>query len=235
MLVLYVNNADARAQEGLEPVNVLVVQELIPAGTPVGEIGAKLQTKALAKTAVAAGTLDSLSGHEAKVTAADLLPGEQLLGARLVEPEDFLPGTVPVPDGLEEVTVLLAPERMLGGRIKAGDSVGLYISIQLDEGLTALPGVPQEAEGFKEFTNQNFQNVLVTAVQQAAPETEDSASTAEDVAMPNGSAFVTLAVNDLSASKVIFGAEFGTIWLSKENDKSEEANPPIITVPEVTK
>ncbi len=234
LLVLYVKGADARALQGAEPVEVLVVQEQVPAGTPVNELTEFLQAEAIPKSVVPEDSLTTLDGQDGKITAADLMPGEQLLAARLVAPEQFSPGTVPVPEGLEEVTILLAPERMLAGRLKAGDSVGLYISGKLEEEAPPIDRLPGEMVGFKQRTNLNLQNVLVTAVQQAAPQTEDSQN-GEGVAMPNGSAFVTFALNDMNAGRVIFGAEFGSIWLTKETDTSEEADPPVITTPEVVK
>ncbi|MHA7143346.1 Flp pilus assembly protein CpaB [Arthrobacter sp. TmT3-37] len=236
LLVLYVGAADSRAQEGLSPTEVLVVQERVPAGTPVDELSTMVTSESLVKSAVVPLALTTLEGQETRITAVDLLPGEQLLAERLVKPEDFAPGTVPVPDGLEEVTVLLAPERMLGARISAGDRVGVYISGELEEEAPDFERLPDEMIGFKQYTNLNFQNVLVTAVQQAAPEAEDSAGAGADaVAMPTGSAFVTLAVNDLDAGRIIFGAEFGSIWFTKESDASQEADTPVITIPEVVK
>ncbi|WP_246018821.1 Flp pilus assembly protein CpaB [Arthrobacter crusticola] len=232
--MIYVKGADTRALQGVEPTEVLVVQEQVPAGTPVSELSAFLQAEALPQSAVPKDSLNTLEGQDGKITAADLMPGEQLLAARLVAPEQFSPGTVPVPQGLEEVTILLAPERMLAGRLKAGDSVGLYVSGELKEEAPVFDRLPAEMTGFKQHTNLSLQNVLVTAVQQAAPETEGSQN-GEGVAMPNGSAFVTFALNDMNAGRVIFGAEFGTIWLTKETDTSEEADPPIITIPEVLK
>ncbi|WP_159617647.1 Flp pilus assembly protein CpaB [Arthrobacter zhaoguopingii] len=236
LLVIYVKGADARALQGAEPVEVLVVQERVPAGTPVDELSDFLQAEAIPQSAVPEDSLNTLDGQDGKITAADLMPGEQLLAARLVAPEQFSPGTVPVPEGLEEVTILLAPERMLAGRLKAGDLVGVHISGELVEEAPPNDRLPGEMIGFKEYSNLNFQNVLVTAVQQAAPQTEDSANGEDEgVAMPNGSAFVTLALNDFNAGRVIFGAEFGAIWLTKETDTSEEGNPPVITIPEVVK
>ncbi|MEC5199152.1 pilus assembly protein CpaB [Arthrobacter sp. PL16] len=234
LLVLYVGAADSRAQEGLAPTQVLVVSERVPAGTSTEDLPTFLTTQSLVKSAVAPRALTTLDGQENKITAVDLLPGEQLLTERLVAPEDFAPGTVPVPDGLEEVTILLAPERMLGGRITAGDDVGVYISGELTEEAPDFERLPDEIKGFKQHTNLSLQNVLVTAVQQAAPQTEDSAD-AEGIAMPSGSAFVTLALNDFDSGRVIFGAEFGSIWFTKESDSSEEADPPVITIPEVLK
>lgn len=232
LLVLYVGAADSRAQEGLEPTEVLVVSERIPAGTPVEDLRSMVTTESVVQSAVTPQALTTLDGQEEKITAVDLLPGEQLLAERLVAPEDFSPGTVPVPDGLEEVTVLLAPERMLAGRLKAGEFVGVHISGELEEEAPNFDRLPDEMVGFKQYTNLKLQNVLIVAVQQAAPETEDSAN-GEGVAMPNGSAFVTFALDDQDAGRVIFGAEFGTIWLTKETETSEVADPPVITIPEV--
>jgi pilus assembly protein CpaB len=39
LLFVYVQGAANRAQAGLEPVNVLVVQEAIPAGTKASDLG----------------------------------------------------------------------------------------------------------------------------------------------------------------------------------------------------
>jgi pilus assembly protein CpaB len=73
----------------------------------------------------------------------------------------------------------------------------------------------------------------VTAVQKAAADTaktgSPSTSTDKAVAMPNGSAFVTVARTDADAAKMVFGAEFGTLWLSKQTDTTKKNNPPVTT------
>lgn len=233
LLFVYVQGAAARAQAGLEPVNVLVVQERIPAGTKAADLGSKVKSSSIPKSAVPAGALASLGDAEGKVTAVDLEPGEQLLAARLVDPRDLVPGTVPVPDGLEEVTLLLTPERLLGGRIEAGDKVTVYTSFKSEEDMPAGARVPAEVKGWKQSTGILFHDVLVTAVQKAEPDTKKTGSEAEatpnGVAMPNGSAFVTLARTDAQAAKLVFGAEFGTIWLAKQTDTSTKSKAPVIT------
>ncbi|ELT43589.1 Flp pilus assembly protein CpaB [Arthrobacter nitrophenolicus] len=177
-------------------------------------------------------TLDEQAG---KVTAVALEPGEQLLAARLVDPRDLVPGTVPVPEGLEEVTVLLTPERLLGGRIEAGDTVTVYTSFEAEESIPADAPVPAELRGWKQSTGILFHDVLVTAVQKAAPETKKSSGNGDqdtaqsEVEMPNGSAFVTVARSDADAAKLVFGAEFGTIWLAKQTDTSTKSDPPVTT------
>jgi pilus assembly protein CpaB len=235
LLFVYVQGASARAQEGLEPVSVLVVTEQVPAGTKSSELSGKVRTESLPKSAVPAGALSTLDEQAGKVTAVGLEPGEQLLAARLVDPRDLVPGTVPVPEGLEEVTILLTPERLLGGRIEAGDKVTVYTSFKTEDDMPADAPVPAEVKGWKQSTGLLFQDVLVTAVQKAAPETKKSAdnggsaTTGSEVEMPNGAAFVTVARSDADAAKLVFGAEFGTIWLAKQTDTSTKSDPPVTT------
>ncbi|MHA7297375.1 Flp pilus assembly protein CpaB [Pseudarthrobacter sp. MDT1-22] len=217
LLFVYVQGAAARAQEGLEPVNVLVVTERVPLGTKISDLAGKVKTEALPKSAVPEGALVTLDGQDGKVTSAGLEPGEQLLAARLVDPRDLVPGTVPVPEGMEEVTFLLAPERILGGRVDAGDTVTVYSSFD---------------SGDQPSTGLLFHDVLVTAVQKAATETKNStgsSSTEKTVEMPNGSAFITVARSDADAAKLVFGAEFGTLWLAKQTDTTAKTDPPVTT------
>ncbi|QOI62579.1 pilus assembly protein CpaB [Arthrobacter sp. TES] len=229
LLVTYVQGADKRAQQGLEPVNVLVVKERIPAGTKTEDLANKVKTETLPQSAVAQGTISALGDQKGKVTSVDLQPGEQLLGVKLVNPNELVPGTVPVPEGLQETTFVLAPERILGGRIEAGDTVTVFASFKLDEAVPAGAGLPAGLTGWKNFTELLQHDVLVTAVQQAAPDAEKSAGTEKGVALPNGSAYVTVALSDANASKMVFGAEFGTLWLSKQTDKTAKSDPPTTT------
>ncbi|MEO5317936.1 RcpC/CpaB family pilus assembly protein [Arthrobacter sp. CC3] len=232
LLVVYVQGADNRAAQGLEPVNVLVVKESIPAGTKAEDLNSKVQLEAIPQAAVPDGAIESLSDYKGKITSVGLEPGEQLLTARLVDPRDLLPGTVPVPDGLEEVTFLLAPERILGGRLEAGDKVTVYTSFKSEEEMPAGANVPAEVKGWKQSTGLLFQDVLVTAVQKAAPATEKNSGATESdkgIEMPNGSAFITVARSDADAAKLVYGAEFGTIWLAKQTDTSTKSDPPVTT------
>lgn len=216
LLFVYVQGASARAQAGLEPVDVLVVTERVPAGTTSSDLAGKVRSEALPKSAVPEGALANLDQQEGKVTAVGLEPGEQLLPARLIDPRELIPGTVPVPEGLEEVTLLLSPERILGGRIEAGDKVTIYTSFEKAEEQTGLL----------------FHDVLITAVQKAPSETNNSSGSGSSepaVEMPTGSAFITFARSDADASKLIFSAEFGKLWLAKQNDATVKSAPPVTT------
>lgn len=233
----YAQAADSRAQQGLDPVEVLVVQKAVPAGTPVADLAKSLKQTSLPGAAVPEDAVKSLSDFSGKVTAVSLEPGEQLIAARLVDPNALAaPGTVPVPKGMEELTLLLEPQRILGGQLKAGDTVGVYTSYKLDDAAATSSPVGNDVKGFKEFTKLAFQKVLVTSVQQAPAETskKDSNSSADGPALPSGSVYVTLAREDVDAAQIVFASEFGKVWLSKENSDSKDGNPGVITLGKVS-
>ncbi len=220
LLVTYVQNADHRAAQGLEPTNVLVVQEKVPAGTPVENLANVVELESVPSSAVPASAVSSLAELKGKITSVELQPGEQLLATRLVAPEELVRGTVPVPDGMQEVTVQLEPQRVIGGKVKAGDTVGLFISYD------------PEGESSPAQTKLVVHKMLVTGIQRAA-ESNDGAGQDEATTVPQGSLLVTLAGDDRNAAKIVHGSEFGKIWLSKEPAEAKESDPLVFTKEEV--
>ncbi|WP_077491055.1 Flp pilus assembly protein CpaB [Sinomonas mesophila] len=216
LVLSYANGADRRAMAGLTPTEVLVVAKAVPEGTPVEELAGSLETRSLPADAVVPAALTSLDGQAGTVTTTALTPGEQLLPDRLASPETLAePGTVPVPKGLQEVSFQLDPQRAVGGRLAAGDTVGLFLSF--DNG--AVPS----GQG-PESTSLALHTVLLTSVQRAPQaETADAAT-----ALPAGSLLITVAVTDEQAQKIVFTAEYGSIWLSKEPaDATRSATSPV--------
>jgi pilus assembly protein CpaB len=216
MLVNYVSNADRRAQESLQPVDVVVVDSAVPAGTTVEDLRSHVRLRSIPGAAMADGALTSLDGSAGQVTAVALEPGEQLLASRLVDPSQrTTPGAVQVPKGMQEVTVLLPPESVVGGTLRAGDLVGLYVT-------QADPATPQNMS-----TQLVFDKVLVTAIQQAPP---SNGSTADGTsAVPTGSSFVTLARNSTDSAKIILSARVGNIWLTKQTAKTPASTRTAVT------
>ncbi|WP_306915826.1 MULTISPECIES: Flp pilus assembly protein CpaB [unclassified Arthrobacter] len=218
LVVSYAQGADTRAVQNLEPVSVLVVKQAVPAGTTVAALKAFVASEELPGKAVTKSALKNFDGLTGKVTAVDLLPGEQLVAERLIAPEELrASGSVQVPEGLQEVSFQLEPQRVVGGRLVPGDHVGIFISLK-NGGLEAKPE--------KETTQLTIHKVLVTAVQRAPvvttptqPATDGSTAPAEDTTLPTGSLLLTVAVNDVDAGKIVYASEFtetASIWLSKE-------------------
>lgn len=224
MIFSFVGNADARAIAGLEPTSVLVVKTAVPAGTPTEALSASVTATSLPASSVAPTAISDFSGSKGKVTAVDLVPGEQLLAERLVAPEDVkAAGAVDVPKGLQEVSFQLEPQRVVGGRLAAGEHVGVFIS--MDQG-----GI--EASPDKESTQLVVRKALLTAIQRAPqPVTEEGETDAQ--ALPEGSMLVTIAVDDKAAQKIVFAAEFAKIWLSKEPENAKESKPEVIQRSEI--
>jgi pilus assembly protein CpaB len=207
VLLAYVRGADDRALAGVRTVEVLVADELIPEGTPASELTGLVRTELMPAKAALADRVTDVASLAGQVAGVDLLPGEQLVSGRFVDPSALgTPGTVPVPDGLQEISVLLEPQRAVGGRLAAGDTVGVFVSLTFDDGTAT--------------THEVLHHVLVTQVQGApaavpAGETGDP-QTASSGPAPSGSLLVTLAVEAGDAETVVFGVEHGTLWLSLE-------------------
>ena len=60
----YAQAADNRAQQGLDPVQVLVLQNAVPAGTPVAELAKSTKSTSLPGAAVSADAVRDLSEYE---------------------------------------------------------------------------------------------------------------------------------------------------------------------------
>jgi pilus assembly protein CpaB len=216
VLVAYVRGADARALAGARPVEVLVVDQLIPEGTPGDALADFVRTETVPAKAAVDGRVTELSALRGTVATVDLQPGEQLLAGRFERPEDLqVPGTVEVPAGLQEVSVLLEPQRTIGGRLAAGDTVGVYLSQVLPDG--------------RGQTSAVLHRVLVTQVQgaPAVPTAEGGAEEAS-ASSPVTSLMVTLALNSHDAETVVFGQEHGTLWLSLESEGVETGDTRVI-------
>jgi pilus assembly protein CpaB len=217
----YVQGADARALAGIRTTSVLVVDEPVPAGTPVDKLALSVKPKAVPSAALATGALTDLSKVKGKVTSVDLVPGEQLLSSRLVQASAVQKtGALAVPAGMQEVTVQLAPDHIVGGKIQPGERVAVYFS---------FPG----GTGGQAVTQLVFQEVLVTDVQ-GAPAPVAAGATGGQAA-PSGTELVTLARPAADVQRIIFTAQNGTIWLSSEPTGSVVNALPQVTRSDVLK
>ncbi|BDZ54373.1 hypothetical protein GCM10025870_14460 [Agromyces marinus] len=195
-LFLYVQSADRRAAEGAEFQRVFIVTEAVPQGTPGEEVSAFLEIDELPAIAIQPDIVTDLAGLEGMVTNAELLPGEQLLEARFSSPDDLAAtGEVVVPEGLQEITVALAVERVVGGVVAPGDLVGIVLSTNT-QSVLANDGTAQS-----QFV---YNGMLVTRVTAGRTLTTGSS---DDESTEVGAFLVTLAVTAPQAEKIAYGAE----------------------------
>jgi pilus assembly protein CpaB len=214
VLLAYVRGADARALAGVQTVDVLVVDRPVPEGTPGEELAELVRTERLPARAAVPGAVTDLDELAGRVATVDLQPGEQLLAARFAAPEDLsVPGTVAPPEGAAEVSLLLEPQRAVGGRLAAGDTVGVHLSL---DGQTDVV----------------LSRVLVTQVQGAPVAVADGEGTdtaSSGGAVPSASLMVTLGMRPEAAEAVVFGMEHGTVWLSLEPEGVDTNGTEVLT------
>ena len=213
VLLSYVQGADSRATAGAKTEPVLVVTSPVAAGTAGGALGTSVALQQVPASLVAAGAVTDVSSLSGRTAAVDLQPGEQVLDSRFVSPDQKKSqDLVAVPAGMITTTVLLTPERAVGGTVIAGDTVGIFIS---QAGLTHL----------------QLHAALVTAVQgtpsiSAVPGTSGTTATGTTAAgvtpaaatstLPTSNLMVTFALAPPDAERLVWGAEHGTLWLAKE-------------------
>ena len=214
VLLAYVRGADARALAGVQTVDVLVVDRPVAEGTPGEELAELVRTERLPAKAAVPGAVTDLGELAGRVATVDLQPGEQLLATRFAVPEDLgVPGTVPAPEGAAEVSLLLEPQRAVGGRLAAGDTVGVHVS---------LP----------DATHAVLHRVLVTQVQGAPVAVADGEGTdtaSSGGAAPSASLMVTLGLRPEAVEAVVFGMEHGTVWLSLEPEGVDTSGTEVLT------
>lgn len=209
LLYTYVSTADARAMASMETTEVLVATKAIPAGTSGADLTPFVELKQLPKVAVGPNALTNTSSVTELVTASDVQAGEQLLLSRFAEPNVTSTGEVDAPSDLQQFTVQLGPQRVIGTNLKPGDKVALFISIE--ENQVAL-------------TKLAFRDVLVTRIQ-GAPSTDDQANAA-----PSSEVLVTLAVSPKDSAQIVWGAEFGKLYLALEPKDGDHSATMIVKV-----
>ena len=217
VLVGYVRGADSRAMAGLETVDLLVAEAAIPEGTAATELTQLVTVKQLPAAAVLAGRVTGLDQLVGQVALVALQPGEQLLANKFGPLPSDIPEAVVVPPEMQQVTVLLGMQQALGGQIKAGDTVGMFLSVT-------------DAKQ----THLTAHNVLVTLVQAAPSAAADSpaptsgATTGPTPTDLTGSLLITVATAAPIAEKIVFAATFGSIWLSNEPLTADESGTQIL-------
>jgi pilus assembly protein CpaB len=232
VLVLYVRTAEQRALAGEETVEVLVVAEDVPRGTPAEALADRVRTEVVPVKVRATGSVDDLDDLNGRVTSAELVAGEQVVSRRFVDPAALT--AIDVPEGMLQVTVRLPPERLLGGVVNPGDTVALLASFKRIE--TEAEGTDEDPDAAERRTTDTthliLHKVLVTNVQgerggqasPAGPGEANGVAQQEDPSgsVPSGDLLITLAVDAPSIERVVFTAEHGSIWLALEPDDAPE-------------
>ena len=208
-LVVYVNGADRRAISDQEPVKVWVAIKPIPAGTSglTAANGLIAQVEMPKKNAVK-GVVVSLPQIQNKFAAVDIVEDEQLLLSRWVG-SDAVSGRrlLPVPEKHQALSIGVELTRQVAGFVTPGDPVSLVVSL-----------ARKNAAG-KDVDTSEFllKNVQVLAVGTTALSTAGSQGGGGRVNQGKGGqtlTAVTLAIRDEDVPRVVYAAEYGSIYLT---------------------
>jgi len=200
------NSADNAETEAPQLGSVLVVKSVIPRQTGVDLIAPNVEITQIPVDLIAPGAVSSLDQIQSGlVTATELLPGEQVRIERFVDPR--VQSRLVVPEGLQEVTISLPAPRALGGQLVAGDQVGVIASFTPEEGVSSTTFILRNVL----VTSVQFSSADATAIEQSIGQIQNSVNR-----YPAEFILITLAVSSSDAERVVFSAEFGTLWLTLE-------------------
>ncbi|MCW4385430.1 Flp pilus assembly protein CpaB [Salinibacterium sp. SYSU T00001] len=190
----YASSAERRALETVATEPVLVVQQLVPEGTPAGELAGLVAIEELPSLAIPEGAVRNVGELGDTVAAVDLLPGETVLEGRFVSATGDEQA-----EGLQLLSIPLDPAYAVGGNLAAGDRVGLFVTFTDGAG-DAGPSSQLLIDG-----------VPVSAVQGGITTDAEGAEVAAA-----STVVVTLAVTAEQARSIVFAREFGSVWLTKQ-------------------
>lgn len=213
-VLFYVNNADARAVEGMEAKTVLVAAEPIPAGTSASSVRNYVRAERMPAESVPSDVLAAIDEDMSDlVTSIDVRQGQLLTRGMLVEKSEQ--GDVVLPEGKLAVTIPVEAGNQSEGTLQAGFQVAVF------DTFTAKPsgsGNTQNGEqlAFGEGKNQATRLLL--------PRVEVIAVAAEKDAKEDSSSFgkylVTVAVTQAEAEQLIHALNTGAVSLAQVNDDS---------------
>jgi pilus assembly protein CpaB len=247
LVINYASRADERAMEGMETDQVLVAAETIPRGTSADDLADFVETRPVPRTFQVGEPIADLDELAGQVAAAEIAAGEQLQQARFATPEQLRSrGDFELPEeaqDLHQITVQMPTARALGGNVAPGDTVGVFVS--LDASFNS--GLYVDEDGNVQFSDEQatdsesdggqaggdvnlsltklvLEKVLVTHVQGAfvpssVPSEEEDG---ESDSGPEDEILVTLALEGGQAEQLVYGMEFGQVWLSYEPETAEE-------------
>lgn len=220
-IFLYVRNADARALNGVAAKSVYVVVKPVTKGTLSENLGTDVQLVQVPAKAVPDEAVSDLAELRGKGAAVDLVAGEVLLTSRFVDPAVAAQDAVAVPKGMEQMSLLVKPDQVRGGVLKAGETIGVVLTIKIkDPAPFAIPGVGNVAMEGDFLTKQILNKVLVTRVQGGAVTATDATGT---IPLPKESVLVSVALTTSDVEKLSWAQSAGTLVLTVENQDTNDS------------
>jgi pilus assembly protein CpaB len=194
-LLVHASQAEDRAFDGAQMIEVLRVTKNVAAGASAADVEDAVERVELPAAAVPDEALSSLDGVSDQETVVALVAGDLLVPAKFGEPGGAKKGDLP--EGLQRISVQVLPAPGVGGRLAQGDLAGV---------LANYGSAPEGRTGFI------AEQVLVLHVDKGA--LDDGGG---------DGVLVTLAVDGPTAARISNAATFGTLWLTKQDELTKAA------------
>ncbi len=223
-VVLYAQNADARAVAGQATQQVFIAQAPVPQGTSARDALAQklIVAQTVVSRGVPAGALTEVSGATASLVAmTPIARGEIVLASRFGQITRQPAPTGPVPDGQVAITVNLPDPERIAPLLTPGSHIVIYDTFNPSKGSTTVPdgGKLQHGAPLVRVTRVLFDDVTVIAVGATQVKPADSsqptatptpAPSADAAAVPG--ALVTVALPPAEALRLVHAVQTGTLY-----------------------
>ena len=221
-IFLYVRNADVRALNGVAAKDVYVVVNPITMGTLAENLGTNIQLTQVPAMAVPGQAVYDLAEIQSKAASVDLVAGEVLLRSRFVDPTAAAQDAVPVPKGMEQMSLVVKPEQIRGGVLKAGETIGVVLSVKpTTPQPISIPGIGPVTIDGDTITKQIMNKVLVTRVQGGTVPAADATGTSP---LPANSVMITVALTTSDIEKLTWAQAAGSLLLTVENKDADDSS-----------
>lgn len=221
-IFLYVRNADVRALSGVQAKSVYVVVNPITKGTLADNLGTNVALAQVPAKAVPDQAVYDIKEIASKAASVDLVAGEVLLTSRFIDPSSVTQDAVAVPKGMAQASILVKPEQVRGGNIKAGETIGVVVTLKVTTPTPFnVPGIGTVQMDGDFLTKQILSKVLVTRVQGATATATDATGASP---LPTGAVIITVALNTSDIEKLTWAQSAGAIVLAVENKDADDSN-----------
>jgi pilus assembly protein CpaB len=224
----YVRNADSRAVAGQQPVAVLIVDKLIPAGTSARAVrtGGYVKADHVPADATPEGSVKAIGADwQGDVATAAIRPGQVVLrtmfGAKVATTSGLA-----IPAGKVAVSVKLTTDGDVAGYVQPGSQVAIFDTFVLLDGKGVPSGSKTSSDKKDNWaTKLLLPRVEVLAVSQGAPH-------GVKAGLDNGNTgavdtlLVTVAVSQTDAERLIHVAQTGMPYAALLSDSSTSRPAP---------
>ncbi len=232
LVFLYVQNADARASEKYDMVQVLKSVAVINPGETLGDAqqAGKIEMGKVTSGEALAGALTSTTDMSNKVALGTIFPGEQLISGKFGEPGEQK--VLTIPDGKMAISVNLTDPARVAGFVQPGAEVAIFLSAE-PESIDLATGATKKLPEFTRLLLPRVQVIGVGTTTVIPTTTTDKEGQQTTEQLPR--TLLTLALDQDEAERVIYAAKNGEVAFGLLTDKSTVKSGPGVTAADMFK